>query len=395
MSWPVAHLGDIAQKIDYGLTASAIDKPDGPRFLRITDMQDDSVDWSMVPSCDCSDKEYEENKLAIGDIVFARTGATTGKSFLIRALDRPSVFASYLIRVRLSEKTDPIYLSHFFKSSKYWQQILSMANGAAQPGVNSSKLKELEIPLPPLIEQKRIAAILDKADTIRRKRQQAIQLADDFLHAVFLEMFGDPVTNPKRFKKVPITELADVITGFAFKSNEYISDSPEAVRLCRGANTLTGYLDWSDTTYWPKSKLENLEGYFIKAGDVILAMDRPWISSGLKVCIFPESQRETYLVQRVARLRPRRESYTDYIYSCIKSQAFEKHCCPTETTVPHISPVELKNFEVLHPNSDLIDKYHSVVSIIKSSLGLMAISKSGSDDMFSALSQKAFSGNLD
>ena len=72
-----------------------------------------------------------------------------------------------------------------------------MAEGAAQPGVNSSKLKELEIPLPPLPEQKRIAAILDKAAAIRRKRQQAIQLADDFLRAVFLDMFGDPVTNPK------------------------------------------------------------------------------------------------------------------------------------------------------------------------------------------------------
>ncbi|EJC3515833.1 restriction endonuclease subunit S, partial [Escherichia coli] len=224
--------------------------------------------------------------------------------------------------------------------------------------------------------------------------EQSIKLADDFLRATFLEMFGDPVENPKKLKKSPITELADVITGFAFKSNEYINDSSEAVRLCRGANTLTGYLDWADTKFWTKNKLEKLDNYLIKAGDIILAMDRPWISSGLKVCIFPENQRETYLVQRVARLRPRCESYTNYIYSCIKSPAFEKHCCPTETTVPHISPVELKNFEVLIPPDELMVNFHSIVSIINNSLNKMASGDIDSDALFSKLSQQAFSGHL-
>ncbi|MDN7125662.1 restriction endonuclease subunit S [Pseudidiomarina sp. 1APP75-32.1] len=255
-------------------------------------------------------------------------------------------------------------------------------------------LKESYVPVPPLSEQKRIAAILDKADAIRRKRQQAIQLADDFLRSVFLDMFGDPVTNPKGFKKVPITELADVITGFAFKSNEYVSDSSESVRLCRGANTLTGNFNWNDTAFWPKNKLKKLTGYLIKAGDIILAMDRPWISSGLKVCVFPENQRETYLVQRVARLRPHRDSYTNYIYSCIQSKAFEKHCCPTETTVPHISPIELKSFEVLLPSAELIDKYHLIISKVNCSLGEMVDGKCRSEENFTALSHRAFTGQL-
>ena len=251
------------------------------------------------------------------------------------------------------------YLYYFLKSK--FSYFVENAVGGAQPNISQGLIKSLEVPLPSLDEQKRIADILDKADAIRQKREQAIKLADDFLCATFLDMFGDPVENPKKLKKAPITELADVITGFAFKSNEYISDTPESVRLCRGANTLTGYLDWADTKFWPKNKLEKLDNYLIKAGDIILAMDRPWISSGLKVCIFPENQRETYLVQRVARLRPRCESYTNYIYSCIKSPAFEKHCCPTETTVPHISPVELKNFEVIIPPEELMVNFNSIV----------------------------------
>ncbi|ENJ4441986.1 restriction endonuclease subunit S [Salmonella enterica] len=287
-------------------------------------------------------------------------------------------------------KVDIKYLYYFFLKRGFDDVI----SGSAQPQITGQGLTKVEIPLPPLLEQKRIAAILDKANDIRQKREQAMKLANDFLRTTFLNMFGDPVENPKNLKKAPITELAEVITGFAFKSNEYISDAPESVRLCRGANTLTGYLDWADTKFWPKNKLEKLDNYLIKAGDIILAMDRPWISSGLKVCIFPENQRETYLVQRVARLRPRCESYTNYIYSCIKSPAFEKHCCPTETTVPHISPVELKNFEVLIPPDELMVNFHSIVSIINNSLNKMASGDIDSDALFSKLSQQAFSGHL-
>lgn len=290
------------------------------------------------------------------------------------------------------ETLDQGYLYHFLPKALI--KIHSETPAVTVKHLSVKGIKNIDIPLPPLAEQKRIAAILDKADNLRRKRQQAIQLADDFLRSVFLDMFGDPVTNPKGWKKEPITELADVITGFAFKSNEYVGDSTEAVRLCRGANTLTGYFDWSDTVYWPEGKLEKLDGYLINEGDVILAMDRPWISSGLKVCIFPESQRRTYLVQRVARLRPKDPILSDYIYSCIKSKAFERHCCPTETTVPHISPVELKSFEVLIPETNLLQKYHSVVSVLGVNLKKMIDGNQGNEAFFHSLSQKAFAGEL-
>ncbi|EMW1810400.1 restriction endonuclease subunit S [Escherichia coli] len=323
-------------------------------------------------------------------ILIAMYGATVGR---LAILGINAATNQAICNIRPDTTIADIKYLYYFLKSKF-SYFVENAVGGAQPNISQGLIKSLEVPLPSLDEQKRIADILDKADAIRQKREQAIKLADDFLCATFLDMFGDPVENPKKLKKAPITELADVITGFAFKSNEYISDTPESVRLCRGANTLTGYLDWADTKFWPKNKLEKLDNYLIKAGDIILAMDRPWISSGLKVCIFPENQRETYLVQRVARLRPRCESYTNYVYSCIKSPAFEKHCCPTETTVPHISPVELKNFEVLIPPDELMVNFHSIVSIINNSLNKMASGDIDSDALFSKLSQQAFSGHL-
>jgi len=292
------------------------------------------------------------------------------------------------------ERLDRDYLAYYLKSNIFVNWVSSQTAGAKMPRVSMNTFWEHEIPLPPLPEQKRIAAILDKADSLRRKNQQAIQLADKFLRAVFLDMFGDPVTNPKGWEIGKITSLAEVITGYAFKSSEFVEESDDAIRLCRGANTLTGYFHWSDTVYWPKQKTYGLDQYLIKQGDIILAMDRPWISSGLKVCIADNFDKPTYLVQRVARLRPTKPIYSDFIYSCIKSKSFESHCCPTETTVPHISPVELKNFEVMLPSETELKRFHEVVQRVRSLNRNLDISNCKADMSFNALSQKAFAGEL-
>ncbi|ECJ2450557.1 restriction endonuclease subunit S [Salmonella enterica] len=395
MSWPKVKLGEIF----------TISRGGSPRPIQdyITDSCN-GVNWIMIGDTEPNSKyirhtakkiKFEgvkkSRKVYPGDLLLTNS-MSFGRPYILDV--EGCIHDGWLV---LSPKNNQIHIDYFYHylNSPAAKIIISnKAAGAVVKNLNSDIVRNLEIPFPPFAEQVRIASTLDKVDGIRQKREQAIKLADDFLRATFLEMFGDPVENPKKLKKSPITELADVITGFAFKSNEYINDSSEAVRLCRGANTLTGYLDWADTKFWPKNKLEKLDNYLIKAGDIILAMDRPWISSGLKVCIFPENQRETYLVQRVARLRPRCESYTNYIYSCIKSPAFEKHCCPTETTVPHISPVELKNFEVLIPPDELMVNFHSIVSIINNSLNKMASGDIDSDALFSKLSQQAFSGHL-
>ncbi|WP_152529054.1 restriction endonuclease subunit S [Stutzerimonas azotifigens] len=106
-------------------------------------------------------------------------------------------------------RVDIKYL-YYYLGERGFQDVIS---GTAQPQITGQGLTKVEIPLPPLPEQKRIAAILDKADAIRRKRQQAIQLADDFLRAVFLDMFGDPNSNPKNADVLPMTEVFDIRTG--------------------------------------------------------------------------------------------------------------------------------------------------------------------------------------
>jgi type I restriction enzyme S subunit len=149
--------------ISYGYTESASFEPVGPRFLRITDIQDDHVDWDSVPYCRIQSVDLPKYRLASGDIVFARTGATTGKSFLV--IDPPeAVFASYLIRLRLIEKELlPQFVYLFFQTPTYWKSIKDGSTGSAQGGFNATKLGALSIPIPPILEQRRIVGILDEA----------------------------------------------------------------------------------------------------------------------------------------------------------------------------------------------------------------------------------------
>ena len=180
--WRWVTLEDIA-KIDYGYTASAKYGIPGPRFLRITDIQDGGVDWESVPFCKVNMADEAKKKLEDGDIVFARTGGTTGKSFLVRSPPR-AVFASYLLRVRAGESVSPGYLAGFFCSDQYWRHITDTSRGGAQPNVNAKLLGNLRVPLPPLAEQNRIVARLDEQMAAAARARRAADAAVEELRAV-------------------------------------------------------------------------------------------------------------------------------------------------------------------------------------------------------------------
>jgi len=162
--WDYKLVKDLCKKPQYGYTESAQLERVGPKFLRITDIQNGVVNWNAVPYCVCDD--MDKYRLQSGDILFARTGATTGKSFLVKEHPEEvpeAVFASYLIRLQLKPGLEPEYLYWFFQSPQYWAQVYEEKKGSAQANMNARKLLNIAVPVAPSEEgeRNRIVAYLD------------------------------------------------------------------------------------------------------------------------------------------------------------------------------------------------------------------------------------------
>ncbi|UCN00138.1 restriction endonuclease subunit S [Sulfurimonas sp. SWIR-19] len=174
-AWEWKLIQESTLKIHYGYTASSSYDIVGPKLLRITDIQNNKVNWNTVPSCIINDNEAKKYTLENNDIVFARTGATVGKSFLIKNIPVSSVFASYLIRLIPSQNMDAEYIYKFFQSPVYWNQIRENESGIGQPNVNAEKLSNLIFPIPSLREQKELVKEIEKHFLIIDKLEAVVQ----------------------------------------------------------------------------------------------------------------------------------------------------------------------------------------------------------------------------
>ena len=151
-SWIWVRWGSIAESIQYGYNAPA--KQDGRiRMVRISDIHENAVVWQTVPFCDIDEADIPIYLLQQNDILFARTGGTVGKSFLVSEVPCESIYAGYLIRTRYSSLLCPQYLKYFMESPLYWQQLKSGTTATAQPNCNGQTLSKMLLPLPTASEQ--------------------------------------------------------------------------------------------------------------------------------------------------------------------------------------------------------------------------------------------------
>ena len=153
--WEWERWGNISQSIQYGYNAPALDNGD-IRMVRISDIQNNKVLWENVPFCLINTSEIETYLLKVNDILFARTGGTVGKSFLVEEVPMKAIYAGYLIRTRYSSLLSPYYMKAFMESQLYWEQLKNGTIATAQPNCNGKTLANMLLPIPPINEQKRI-----------------------------------------------------------------------------------------------------------------------------------------------------------------------------------------------------------------------------------------------
>lgn len=187
----VITLAHISSDVSYGYTESATNEKVGPRFLRITDIQNGVVNWANVPYCSISANNHQKYRLQEGDIVVARTGNSTGENFLYRG-NEDAVFASYLIRFRIDRnKADPRFVWYNLRSHDWWHFINNSKTGSAQAGANAKILGLFPLNLPPLAEQSAIAHILGTLDEKIELNRRMNETLEAMARALFKSWFVD------------------------------------------------------------------------------------------------------------------------------------------------------------------------------------------------------------
>jgi len=217
-NWKQQKLGDLCSDISYGYTASANENPIGPKFLRITDIVPQRVNWANVPYCTINEKDHKKYKLEEGDIVIARTGATTGYNYTFKD-DVDVVFASYLIRYRINKnKANPYYIDYVLKSDQWKGFVEGIIGGSAQPGANAKMFAEFEILLPSLHEQSIICNVLtsldNKIDLLHRQNKTLEELGETLFRNWFVE------DEQQNIKQGELRDLIDLSYGKALKEED-------------------------------------------------------------------------------------------------------------------------------------------------------------------------------
>ena len=160
-SWSWSRWGELSDSIQYGYNAPA--KQSGRiKMVRISDIHENQVMWDNVPYCDIAEEDISTYLLKENDILFARTGGTVGKSFLVKNIKEEAIYAGYLIRTRYNSKLIPQYFKYFMESPLYWSQLRNGTIATAQPNCNGQTLSKMIVPVPPLNEQKRIVEKIDE-----------------------------------------------------------------------------------------------------------------------------------------------------------------------------------------------------------------------------------------
>lgn len=387
MSWPLVKLGEVC-KFVRGPFGGALKKEcfveDG---FAVYEQQHAIYNQFSEIRYFVDESKFNELKrfmLNPGDLIMSCSG-TMGKIAIVPDNIKTGIINQALLKLTPSEAVDINYLKYWLESESFQFILNGMTHGAAIKNVASvAVLKEIEIPLPSIEEQKRIAAILDKADAIRRKRQQAIQLADDFLRSVFLDMFGSDLqrsTNVTTFGDVSILDAKMVDP----REEEYLDllhIGPDRIEKNTG-KLLPALTAREEQLISKKFLFDNQYILYSKIRPYLRKVVVPDFKALCSADMYP--------------IKPVKEKVTrEFMWMLLLSDYFDNYVSslPARANIPKLNRTELAAFKFSLPDLTKIEKFTAVVQ--KSHQGTKSIKSSyvESNNLFNSLSQKAFAGEL-
>lgn len=391
MSWPISRLGEVISFIR-GVTFTPEDQVEpfsegSTVVMRTKNVQVAGLDQSDLIAVPSGFVRRKEQELREGDILVssANSWELVGKASYVPKLTYEATAGGFISIVRAEEsRIDSRYLYHWVACPATQHKIRHCGRQTTNiSNLDVGRFQDLEVPLPPLPEQKRIAAILDKADAIRCKRHQAIQLADDFLRAVFLDMFGDPATNPKAWPVYKMSEVIDFKGGSQPPKETFEYEEKEGyVRLVQIRDFRTDKFK----TYIPL----RLARRRFEADDVMIGRYGPPVFQILR------GLSGSYNVALMKAV-PRSGVTKDFVYRLLQLPTYQNAVISNSERTAGQSGVNLDLLNSLDVPLPPVDVQIAMSQKIRKTEGFirrLRVQLEDAEQLFSSLSQSAFSGDL-
>lgn len=362
------------------------------KVIRIGDLQDNLINTDSALTVDAKLHKVSDNfKIRNNDILIALSGATVGKIAIASTKDIDAYINQRVAIIRANNPITASYLKFFF-SGKYLDELLKNAGGAAQPNLSPKQLLLMKIPLPPLEEQRRIADILDKADSLIQKRKEAIAKLDELLQATFIDMFGDPVTNPKGWECYYLKDLCIKITvGIVVKPASYYVD--EGIPALRSLNIGINQIITENFVYFsPHDNDTTLSKTKLKFNDVVI------VRSGQpgKAAVIPKELEGINAID-VLIVRTKESVLTPLFLSFFLNSNAGKQLVMKEQrgqVQKHLNVTQLAEAYLPTPPVSLQDTFLQKINFIEKQKQAMQAQLETQETLFKALQQQAFSGQL-
>ncbi|MDB9414373.1 restriction endonuclease subunit S [Microcystis aeruginosa] len=385
MKWAIATLGEVAKIERKGIDASDI--VPGTEFLGLEHIQ---IGGEIIGS-----QRLEYGDISSTKFRFTQAHVLYGKlrPYLAKIAlpDFEGICSTDILPIAPGPNLDRKYLAYYLRQPSMVDLANSRSTGANLPRLSPKVLETFKIPLPPLEEQRRIAAILDKADGVRRKRKEAIRLTEELLKSTFLEMFGDPVTNPKGWEIVSLGSLLKFLTSGSRGWAKYYAESGSL--FLRIQNVKAGRLLLDDIAYVDAPDSTEARRTFVQEGDVLVSM-----TADLgRTAVIPKGLGKAHINQHLALLRLDREyilpTYAAAFLTSVGGQIqFDR--LNRESVKAGLNFDDLRGLKILLPPIEKQIMYSDFLESQTNSLNRQKAADCESENLFNSLLQKAFRGEL-
>lgn len=320
-----------------------------------------------------------------GDILVSRLPEPVGRACIIPEKTERMITAVDCTICRPNEALiSKDYLCYFMRSNAYYMRLLGNVTGTTRKRISRKNLGNVELKVPTKEEQKTVVERLDCLVKVIDSRTKELQLLDDLIKARFVELFGDPAMNTKGWEIEKAEKHIDLLSGFPFDSSHYTECG---IKICGGLIIMPQRIDWDSCKYW--SSIEGFEEYTLRENDIVMALDRPWISEGFKVAMVDADELPALLIQRTARIRAV-DINQHYLMYCFILGGFDNHCNVTGSLVPHISAKDIRSFPIMLPSIELQEQFSTFVEQTKKSKVAIQAALDKTQLLFDSLMQKYF-----